>query len=76
LIVVAIFIPSLWWLAIVDFFVHGTVDRIKGVVTYKMKWDTKHRAFWIGLGLDQELHNFTHLVYIIFIVTAFGGLIV
>ena len=75
LIVVALFIPSLWWLAVVDFFVHGTVDRVKGIITYKMNWDAHHRAFWISLGFDQELHNFTHLFYIVFIVYQLGGII-
>lgn len=73
LIVVVIFAPALWWLAIVDFLVHSVVDRMKGVITLKQGWQTKDTMFWWAFGADQELHNFTHIAYIIIIFVYKGG---
>lgn len=64
LIVALIFAPSLWWLSIVDFFLHGFIDRIKGVIGYNKKWETNNKRFWWLFGLDQEMHNLSHILYI------------
>ena len=74
LVIIMLFAPGFWWLAIVDFVVHGGIDRIKGVVTKKMGWNPKDTYFWWALGVDQEAHNLTHLAYIVLIVIAKGGL--
>ncbi len=74
LIIVMIFAPFLWWLAVVDFAVHSAIDRVKGYFTYKYGWQPKETIFWWTLGLDQEAHNFTHLAYIIYICVALGGI--
>lgn len=66
--------PSFWWLGPVDFIVHGLVDRLKGIYTFQKGWTYKDRWFWWSFGLDQEAHNFTHLVYILLIVIGAGGL--
>lgn len=62
-----VFAPSLWWLAVVDFIIHSSIDRLKGVITVKKSWNTKDTAFWWAFGIDQELHNFTHIAYIVLI---------
>lgn len=71
-IIVMVFMPSLWWLAVVDFCIHGLIDRIKGLITYKKGWNPKDRWFWWSFGLDQEAHNFTHLAYIVLIIMQKG----
>ena len=59
----------------VDFAVHGTIDRVKGLITKKNKWEAKDTLFWWALGFDQEMHNFTHLGFIVYIVISSGGLV-
>ena len=68
LIIMMFFAPNFWWLAIVDFFAHFIIDKIKAVVTYKMDWTAKNNPYWWAFGIDQEAHNITHLVFIIVIV--------
>ena len=74
LLIMLVMFPSFWWLALVDFVVHSFVDRIKGVFTLKKALKTNDKLFWWTFGLDQELHNFTHLAYIILIATQLGGI--
>lgn len=71
-VVVLAFAPSLWWLALVDVFIHGAIDRLKGIVTYQRGWQHTDRWFWWSFGLDQEAHNLTHFAYIL-IILALGG---
>lgn len=73
LLVTVIFAPALWWLGLVDFVVHSVVDRIKGLFTYRMGWTPKDTVFWWTLGADQEVHNFTHLAYIVIIYGYLAG---
>lgn len=75
LLITLLFAPVLWWLMIVDFIVHGLVDRIKAVLTDRMAWTEKDKAFWVALGIDQEAHNVTHLGYIILIIITLGGVV-
>ena len=75
LIIMLFFATSFWWLALVDFAVHGTIDRVKGLITKKNKWEAKDTLFWWALGFDQEMHNFTHLGFIVYIVISSGGLV-
>lgn len=67
LVIVMIFAPALWWLGVVDFIIHSVVDRLKGVITLKKGWKTEDTMFWWAFGADQELHNFTHIAYIVLI---------
>ncbi len=69
-----IFAPALWWLGLVDFVIHSSIDRLKGLFTYKKGWTPQQTIFWWTFGLDQEAHNFTHLAYIVIIVLYKGGL--
>ncbi len=64
--------PSFWWLSLVDFLIHMTIDKIKGALKYKNDWGFTDKAFWISLGLDQEAHNFTHLAFIVIIVSGYS----
>lgn len=72
--IVVLFAPSLWWLGIVDFFVHATIDKISSRITLRNNWTYKDTRYWWTLGLDQEAHNVTHLIYIVIIVMVSGGL--
>ncbi len=74
LLIMLAFAPALWWLAFVDLFIHSIVDRFKGVLTIKKAWGTRDTMFWWAFGVDQELHNFTHMVYIVLIFMHKGGL--
>lgn len=59
-------VPSLWYLAVVDFVIHFVMDRIKSGPKYLGRFNDVHRsAFWIALGFDQMVHHLTH-TYIIY----------
>ena len=75
MLIMLLLVPQFWWLGLVDFIVHGLVDRLKGIYSFQKGWTYKDRWFWWSFGLDQEAHNFTHLVYILLIVMAAGGII-
>jgi hypothetical protein len=53
--------PRLWWLALVDFAVHFTIDRGKGLMC-RGRWTPADKAFWWILGLDQYLHQLTNIL--------------
>jgi hypothetical protein len=76
LIIFLIFCPALWWFCFVDFIVHSLVDRLKAVMTLQQNWTPGNWKFWWSFGLDQEAHNLTHLVYILVIISALGGVTV
>jgi hypothetical protein len=59
------FRPSLWWLAIVDFVVHATIDRAKALATRKLGLTLQDSPWWWLLGFDQALHELTHLAIIL-----------
>lgn len=73
LIVMFFLAPAFWWLALVDFCVHGCIDKIKGAVTNKYGWTYKDTAYWWAFGIDQEAHNLTHLAYIVTVVLSSGA---
>lgn len=62
LIVVLYLNPAYWWLAVVDFVVHFTMDRIKAGPRYLGRFsDVRSKAFWVCFGFDQMVHHLTHL---------------
>jgi hypothetical protein len=75
LLIMLVFAPGLWWLAVVDLFIHSVVDRIKGIMTLQKGWQTQDTMFWWAFGADQELHNFTHIAYIAVIFASKGGIL-
>jgi hypothetical protein len=72
-VIVIIYAPNLWWLAFVDLVIHSIIDRLKGITTIKRGWKTHDTLFWWAFGVDQELHNITHVAYIVVIFMHFGG---
>lgn len=67
LLVCLVFAPAFWWLAVIDFVLHGIIDKTKASIVKKYNWHVKDSKFWWAFGLDQELHNLTHLGYVIII---------
>lgn len=63
--------PAMWWLAAVDFFIHATTDRGKGLVNMGLGLTpiTDPRWWWM-FGIDQTLHQFAHLAYIVVLTSA------
>jgi hypothetical protein len=63
--------PAMWWLAAVDFFIHAATDRCKGLVNkgLDLKPITDSRWWWM-FGIDQALHQFAHLAYIVLLISA------
>lgn len=48
------------WLALLDFCVHFTVDRLKASPRLGGRWKPIQREFWWALGADQMAHHLTH----------------
>ena len=69
LLVTLVLAPAFWWLAILDFVIHSLVDRLKGIATLDRNLTVKDTMFWWLFGLDQEAHNFTHLGFVVIIVS-------
>ncbi len=60
--IVLVAVPSLWWLAVVDFVVHATIDRGKGLAVRHAGFaPTQDKGWWLILATDQALHQLTHL---------------
>jgi hypothetical protein len=53
--------PRLWWFALVDFVIHFTIDRAKGLVCHWGAWTPDDKKFWWLLGLDQYFHQLTNI---------------
>ena len=57
--------PTYWWLALVDFVIHFTMDRIKAGPRYFGRYrDPKAKAYWVTFGFDQLVHHLTDLLVI------------
>ena len=57
--------PSLWWLGVVDFALHGTIDRARAVVGRRLNLVPGHSGWWWLFGIDQALHQLTHFSFAI-----------
>jgi len=68
LLIALLFAPALWWLAFIDFVIHGIIDYIKSNITRIKKWKTTDTSFWWALGVDQAAHHLTHISFIAVIV--------
>ncbi len=62
--------PSLVWLAAVDFVIHATVDRGKSVVGRVAAVEPYGQRFWWLIGIDQALHQITHLGFCVVLASA------
>ncbi len=56
----ALLAPRFWYLGLVDFAIHITIDRIKGYVGNRLDLRLdKSEWFWTLIGVDQALHHLT-----------------
>ena len=51
--------PRFWFLAFIDFAIHITVDRAKGICASRFGVNQEHPWFWTLIGVDQALHHLT-----------------
>ena len=53
--------PRFWFVALIDFAIHITVDRVKGLcaANFGVTQENKHPWFWTLIGVDQSLHHLT-----------------
>ncbi|MAV92116.1 MAG: hypothetical protein CL676_11910 [Bdellovibrionaceae bacterium] len=62
--------PSVWWLSVMDFFIHFVMDRIKAGPRYLGRFDDLNsKAYWVTFGADQMMHHLTHILIIWILVT-------
>lgn len=64
LIIILAFNPGFWWLCLVDFILHFTMDRIKASKKLLGRFTPEQPYFWWSLGFDQMFHHFTHYLII------------
>jgi len=63
--VTLVFNSSLWWLGVVDFALHGTIDRARAIVGRRLNLVAGHSGWWWLFGIDQALHQITHFGFAI-----------
>jgi len=68
LLIVAIVNINLWWLSVVDFIIHFTMDRIKASPNLLNRFKLDDKRFWWALGFDQMVHHLTHYFIIFMLV--------
>ncbi len=51
--------PRFWFVAFIDFAIHITIDRIKGLISSHYGLTPEHPWFWTVIGVDQALHHLT-----------------
>jgi hypothetical protein len=58
---ILIIAPRFWFVALIDFAIHITVDRIKGLFASRLgvTQESHHPWFWTLIGVDQALHHLT-----------------
>jgi hypothetical protein len=59
MVLILIVAPKFWFVAIVDFLIHITVDRAKGICSSTFAMTMEHPWFWTLIGVDQALHHLT-----------------
>ncbi len=61
LLLVVVVSPRFWFVAFIDFFIHITVDRAKGICasSFGVTLESGHPWFWTLIGIDQALHHLT-----------------
>jgi hypothetical protein len=59
LILILIVAPKFWFVAFIDFAIHITIDRAKGLCTSTFGVNQEHPWFWSLIGVDQALHHLT-----------------
>ena len=56
-------------LALADFIIHFTVDRIKASPKLGGRWNPTQPYFWWALGADQMVHHLTHYLFIYILIS-------
>jgi E3 ubiquitin-protein ligase DOA10 len=61
LLLIVVVSPRFWFVAFIDFFIHITVDRAKGICasSFGVTLESGHPWFWTLIGVDQALHHLT-----------------
>ena len=61
MVLILIVAPKFWFVAIVDFLIHITIDRAKGLCASRLgvTQERQHPWFWTLIGVDQTLHHLT-----------------
>jgi hypothetical protein len=61
LVLILVVAPRFWFVAFIDFAIHITVDRLKGICAshYGVTLEAGHPWFWTLIGVDQALHHLT-----------------
>ncbi len=53
--------PQLWWLAILDFGLHGAIDYGKARIGLAAGLSPEVASYWWLFGVDQQMHALTHM---------------
>ena len=56
---ILIIAPRFWFVALIDFAIHITIDRAKGLCASTFDVHLEHPWFWALIGVDQALHHLT-----------------
>ena len=69
LVLILIVAPQFWFVALIDFAIHLTIDRAKGFIAsrFGVTQEKQHPWFWTLIGVDQALHHLTGFGLSIFI---------
>ena len=59
MVLLLIFAPKFWFVALIDFVIHITIDRAKGLTSSTFGMTPEHPWFWTLIGVDQALHHLT-----------------
>jgi hypothetical protein len=62
--------PALWWLGVVDFAFHATIDRARAVLGRRLGLVPGRSGWWWLFGTDQALHQLTHFAFAIALAVA------
>jgi len=57
--------PTLLWLGVVDFALHGAIDRARAVLGRRLGLVSSRSGWWWLFGTDQALHQLTHFAFAI-----------
>lgn len=57
--------PALFGLGVVDFVLHATIDRARGVLGRRLGLVPGRSGWWWLFGIDQALHQVTHFAFAI-----------
>ena len=65
--IMVIIAPRFWFVGLIDFAIHITIDRLKGLCASNFGVTLGHPWFWTLIGIDQALHHLTDFGLAIFV---------